>query len=119
MPSFRSWRTHGDVRGQTRGKEDSNMRDYEIVTIFQPDLDEALLNANIDKIKSWISDSGGSIEKVDLWGKRRLAYPIRKQLDGLYVLLKVQMAPAFTSELDRNLRFQEPLMRFMIASLED
>ena len=95
------------------------MRDYEVVAIFQPDLDEASLNTNIEKVKSWISDSGGTIEKVDLWGKRRLAYPIRKQLDGVYVLFKAQMAPAFANELDRNLRFLEPVLRFMIAALEE
>lgn len=94
------------------------MRDYEVVAIFQADLDEASLNANIEKIKTWITDAGGTIEKVDLWGKRRLAYPIRKQLDGIYVLVKAQMSPAFANELDRNLRFQEPVIRFMIAVIE-
>jgi small subunit ribosomal protein S6 len=118
LPSFRSRLTHGDDPGQTRGKEDSNMRDYEVVAIFQADLDEASLNANIEKIKTWITDAGGTIEKVDLWGKRRLAYPIRKQLDGIYVLVKAQMSPSFANELDRNLRFQEPVIRFMIAVIE-
>lgn len=94
------------------------MRDYEIVAIFQSELDEASLNANIEKIKTWITDAGGSIEKVDLWGKRRLAYPIHKQMDGIYVLIKAQISPTYTNELDRNLRFLEPVIRFMIAVVE-
>ena len=92
------------------------MKDYELVVIVHPDLDEGALNAVIEKVKGWIVDAGGTVAKVDTWGRRRMAYLIRKQHEGQYVLFQAQIAPTFTAELERNLRFLEPVMRFMIIS---
>ncbi len=94
------------------------MRTYEVVLIVHPDLDETALNGLLDKVKGWITDSGGSIEKVDMWGKRRMTYIIRKQREGQYVLVTAKMAPSFTNELERNLRFIETILRFMITGIE-
>ncbi|TLN17034.1 30S ribosomal protein S6 [bacterium] len=94
------------------------MRTYEVILIVQPDLDETALNGVIEKTKGWITEAGGTVEKVDLWGKRRLAFAIRKQREGQYVLIEAQLAPTATAELDRNLRFLEPVMRFLIAYKE-
>lgn len=94
------------------------MRSYELVVVVHPDLDENAFKGMIDKIQSWITDAGGAIDKVDTWGKRRLAYPIRKQREGQYVLFQTQMTPAFTTELERNLRLTEPVMRFLIAAID-
>jgi len=107
----------GAVKGQSRGKEDSTMRNYEVVIIVHPDLDETALNGIVEKIKAWIVDAGGAIDKVDMWGKRHMAYPIKKQRDGQYVLFKVQMAPTFGAELDRNLRFTEPVIRYLVTAV--
>lgn len=92
------------------------MRSYEVVFIVHPELDEASFNNVVDKVKGWISDSGGQVHNVDFWGKRRLAYPIRKQIEGQYVLMKTELDPTFCSELEHNLRLQEPVMRFLITS---
>ena len=94
------------------------MRTYEVVLIAHPDLDEEAMTAMLDKVKSWITDAGGNIDKVDSWGKRRMTYAIRKQNEGQYVVLTAQMAPAFTSELERNLRFVESILRYMITLVE-
>jgi small subunit ribosomal protein S6 len=94
------------------------MRNYELMFIIHPDLDDTALNGVVEKVKSWIVDAGGSIAKVDIWGRRRLAYTIRKQREGQYVLINAQMAPTFSAELDRNLRFLEPVMRFMLLAVE-
>ena len=94
------------------------MRKYELVCVIQPDLDEAAFNGVLDRVKGWITESGGSVDNVDVWGKRRLAYEIRKQREGQYVLLQAQMLPTFSNELERNLRFLEPVMRFMITAVE-
>ena len=94
------------------------MRTYEIVLIAHPELDEAAMTAMLDKVKGWITDSGGSIDKVDVWGKRRMTYIIRKQSEGQYVVITAQIAPTFTSELDRNLRFIESILRYMITLVE-
>jgi len=66
-------------------------------------------------VSGWISESGGSIEKTDVWGRRRMAYQIRKQREGQYVLFDVNMPPAATAELERNMRFQESILRAMIT----
>jgi small subunit ribosomal protein S6 len=93
------------------------MRDYEVILVVHPDLDETAVNGVVEKVKGWVTESGGSVEKVDLWGKRRLAYQIRKQREGQYMLIKMQLAPSYCTELERNLRFTEPVMRFLITAL--
>ena len=93
------------------------MRNYELVCIIQPDLDENAFNGVIDRLKGWVSESGGSVDKVDIWGRRKLAYPIRKQRDGQYVLLNVSLNPSATTELERNLRFQEAVLRHMLSAV--
>jgi small subunit ribosomal protein S6 len=95
------------------------MRNYEVAFIAHPDLDEASFNALIEKAKGWISAGGGQVTQVDLWGRRRLAYPIRKQKEGLYVLLQAQMAPAATREVERSLRLTEQVMRFQVIRTDD
>lgn len=94
------------------------MREYEITFIVHPDLDDAALHEVVERVRGWITESGGQVIKVDLWGKRKLAYPIRKQNEGQYVLMKSHMKPSYCAELERNLRFQEPVLRFLITSEE-
>jgi small subunit ribosomal protein S6 len=95
------------------------MRNYEVVLVIHPDLDEAALNSTVEKAKGWVTEAGGTVTNVELWGKRHMAYSLRKQREGQYVLLKVSMAPSFTVELERNLRFLEPVMRFLITAVEE
>lgn len=95
------------------------MRSYELMFIVHPDLDESAFNEVVDKVKSWITDSGGQVDNVDLWGKRRLAYPIQKQVEGQYVLLDTQLDPTFCSDLEHNLGLQEPVMRFLLTINEE
>jgi small subunit ribosomal protein S6 len=86
--------------------------------IIHPDLDETAFNEAVEKVKGWITTAKGTITKVDVWGKRRMAYVIRKQRDGQYVLITADFPPTFTAELERNLRFHEPVIRFMITAVE-
>jgi small subunit ribosomal protein S6 len=95
------------------------MRDYEVVCIIQADLDETTTNGVIERVSNWITESGGTVTRVDRWGRRRMAYIIRKQREGYYVLILANMAPSFTAELDRNLRFLEPVIRFMITNVSE
>jgi small subunit ribosomal protein S6 len=92
------------------------MREYELVIITQPDLDEVAYNDVINRVNGWITDGGGEVVKTELWGKRRLAYLIRKQSEGLYALLHVKLPNTLGVELERNLRFLEPVMRFMLIA---
>ena len=91
------------------------MRDYELVFIVHPDLDENAFTEVVNRVKSWITDSGGEVENIDLWGRRKLAYSIGKQTEGQYVLMQTKMTPAFGTTLERNLRFLEPVMRFLVT----
>ncbi|KPL72159.1 hypothetical protein ADN00_15095 [Ornatilinea apprima] len=91
------------------------MRKYELVFIVHPDLDETAFGGIVEKVTGWVTESGGSVEKTDVWGKRRMAYAIRKQREGQYVLMNVNIAPSFTAELERNLQILEPVMRFMLT----
>jgi len=94
------------------------MRNYELVCIIHPDLDENAFKAVIEKVSGWVTESAGSVEKVDIWGRRRMAYHINKQREGQYVLLHLNMNPAATAQLERNIRFQESVIRSMLTVVE-
>ena len=94
------------------------MRSYELVFIVHPELDDSAFNDVVNRVTSWITDSGGEVVNTDLWGKRRLAYPIQKQLEGYYVLMSTQIDPTFCSKLEHNLGLQEPVMRFLLTAQE-
>lgn len=92
------------------------MRNYEVVLILHPDLDENALKGVLDRVQAWITEAGGAVDKLDMWGKRRMAFKIRKQREGQYVYIETQFAPAFSAVLERNLRFLESVMRFSVIS---
>ena len=94
------------------------MRNYEVVFIVHPDLEETAFNDVVDRIKGWITEADGNIANVDVWGKRKMAYPIRKQREGQYVLINAQMNPSSISELERNIRLTEPVLRHLVTVQE-
>jgi small subunit ribosomal protein S6 len=93
------------------------MRKYELVCIIQPDLDENAFKGAVDRVQGWITEAGGSVDKVDVWGRRRLAYEIRKQREGQYVLMIVTLDPKSAGNLERNIRFLEPVLRHMLTAV--
>lgn len=95
------------------------MRQYEVALIIHPELDDAGLATLVEKVQGWITDAGGSVTKVDSWGKKRLAYDIRKQREGYYVLFQTDMSAGTPPELERNLRLNEQVLRFMIVRMEE
>jgi small subunit ribosomal protein S6 len=105
-------------KGNPEERRHFEMREYEVVFIVHPELDETAFNDIVSRVKSWIIDSGGEIVKEDFWGKRKLAYPIRKQQEGQYFFIKTRMSTNFVSQLERNMRLSEPIMRFMITNIE-
>lgn len=94
------------------------MRNYEITYIAHPDLDSNSFKKLNEQVNSWIKDGGGKITKTDIWGKRMMAYPIRKQNEGQYVLLTTEMEPSFGTELERQFGLQESVMRFLIIAVD-
>jgi len=91
------------------------MRKYELVCLIQPDLDETAVDGVIERVKGWVEESGGNVDKIDMWGKRRLAYSIRKQREGNYVLFNLSLAPTSTAGLEQNIRYTETVMRHMLT----
>ena len=93
------------------------MKNYELVCIIQPELDETAFKGAVEKIQGWVTEIGGTVDKVDVWGRRRLAYTIHKQREGQYVLLNLSLNPKSTSDLERNIHFLEPVMRHMLVAV--
>lgn len=87
------------------------MRHYEVMVILDPSLDERTVAPTLDTFLNVIRTSGGNVEKVDVWGRRRLSYEINKQAEGIYALLDVNAEPAAVKELDRQLSLQDTVLR--------
>ena len=93
------------------------MRNYELICILQPELDENAFKGALERVQGWVTESGGSVDKTEIWGRRRLAYVIHKQTEGQYVLLNISLDPKAASELERNIRFLEPVLRHMLTAV--
>ena len=95
------------------------MREYELMFVLTPDLQEDGVTTATERVTSLITNRGGEITKTDTWGRRRMAYPIRHHLDGYYTVLRFRLDANVTDELDRNLRLTEPVMRHLIVRAEE
>ena len=91
------------------------MRKYETIFIQNPTLDEEAVNANIEKFKGIIENGGGTVDNVDVWGKRKLAYEINKMNEGFYTLVNFTAGPELPKELDRVFRITDGIMRHIIV----
>lgn len=94
------------------------MREYELVLIFNPELDDTETESLIEGVKNNIESNGGEVLKVDPWGKKRLAFPIKKNNDGYYVLLIFRSEPAFVPQLSNSFRVIESIIRHMVVLFE-
>ena len=87
------------------------MRAYEVMVILDPSLDERTIEPSLDKYLNVIRKDGGSIESLDVWGRRRMAYEIKKNAEGIYAVVTLQAEPATVKELDRQLTLNESVLR--------
>ncbi|MBX9244894.1 30S ribosomal protein S6 [Actinotalea ferrariae] len=87
------------------------MRRYEMMVILDPDIEERTVAPSLDKYLSVVTTAGGSIDKVDIWGRRRLAYEIAKKTEGIYAVVDFTAEPATAKELDRQLGLNEAVLR--------
>ena len=87
------------------------MRPYELMIILDPDLEEGVVAPTIDKFLTVITGDGGTIDNIDIWGKRHLAYQINKKQDGIYAVITFTSTPATAQELDRQLGLSEIVLR--------
>ena len=94
------------------------MRDYELMYIARPDLDEEANRSLLDRIQKAIADKGGVVQQVDVWGRRRLAYEIAGQREGHYTVLQFRSQPAAVHELERLLSLTDTVLRHLIVQRE-
>ncbi|GAA4347033.1 30S ribosomal protein S6 [Microbacterium rhizosphaerae] len=92
---------------------------YELMVILTPELDERQVAPNLDKFLKVITNDGGSIDNVDVWGRRRLAYEIQKKSEGLYAVVNFTATSEATQELDRQLKLSELVMRTKVLRAEE
>jgi len=89
------------------------------MVILNPEIDERTVAPSLDKFLKVITNDGGSIEKVDVWGKRRLAYAIQKKNEGIYAVVNFTATSEATQELDRQLKLNEQIMRTKVLRAEE
>ena len=87
------------------------MRAYEVMVILDPSLEERTIEPSLDKYLNVVRNDGGTIENVDVWGRRRLAYEVKKNAEGIYAIISLQAEPATVKELDRQLTLNESILR--------
>jgi small subunit ribosomal protein S6 len=87
------------------------MRNYEVMVILDPNLEERTIAPSLDAFLSVVTKGGGTVNKVDIWGKRRLAYEIEKHAEGIYAVIELAAEPTAVLELDRQLNLNESVLR--------
>ena len=92
---------------------------YELMVILDPEIDERTVAPSLDKFLNVIRTDGGSVDKVDIWGRRRLAYEINKKTEGIYAVVSLTASSEATVELDRQLKLSEAVMRTKVLRAEE
>lgn len=92
------------------------MRTYEMAIVMRGDLSDEDRTHQLETIQGWVTNNGGTVAKVDNWGRRRLAYEISNQRDGYYTLITAELPAQAPIEIERNLRFNESVLRFLITA---
>ena len=87
------------------------MRAYELMVILDPDLEERTVQPSLDTYLNVVRNDGGSVENIDIWGRRRFAYEIDKRVEGIYAVVTLNADPATVKELDRQLTLNESVLR--------
>ena len=95
------------------------MRNYELVMIISPSVADENISAIIDKTSQFITERGGSVAEVNQWGRKKLAYPIKRCMEGNYVLTPFKMDPNSAIDLQKNLRSSERILRCLLVKLGD
>ena len=90
------------------------MRHYEMMVILDPEIEERTVAPSLDKYLSVVTTAGGSVDKVDIWGRRRLSFDIKKKSEGIYAVVDFTATPDTAKELDRQLRLNEAVLRTKI-----
>ena len=95
------------------------MRPYESIFVLKPDLNDKKVDEQIEKVKGFIKKNGGKVIVVEKWGKKKLAYIVKKNRFGIYVLLRFESEPALISDLQRNYKLNEDIIRYMTVIYQE
>ncbi|GAA2052479.1 MULTISPECIES: 30S ribosomal protein S6 [Microbacteriaceae] len=95
------------------------MHQYELMVILDPEIDERTVAPSLDKFLNVVRNDGGTIDNVDIWGRRRLAYEINKKSEGIYAVVQLTAEGDTTKELDRQLKLSEAVMRTKVLRAEE
>ncbi|MDX6283308.1 MAG: small subunit ribosomal protein [Kribbellaceae bacterium] len=87
------------------------MRRYEVLVILDPELEERTVEPSLDTYLNIVRKEGGTVEKLDIWGRRKLAYDVKKKSEGIYAIIDLTATPAVVKELDRQLTLNESILR--------
>ena len=91
------------------------LRAYEVMVILDPNLEERTVAPSLDTYLNVVRKDGGSVDNVDVWGRRRLAYEVDKHAEGIYAVIDLQAEPATVKELDRQLSLNESVLRTKVV----
>jgi small subunit ribosomal protein S6 len=94
------------------------MRHYEMMIILDPGLEETTVQPSLEQFLTVVKTGGGSVDKVDVWGRRRLAYEIDKRSEGIYAVIDMMAMPDSVAELDRQLSLNEAVLRTKVMRME-
>jgi small subunit ribosomal protein S6 len=97
----------------------TQMNQYELIYIIQPELDSDATKAVDERVNQAITNNKGEITSSEMWGQRKLAYPIKKYFEGYYVLHNVQMPPSAVTEVERIMRLNEDIIRFLVIRTDN
>lgn len=95
------------------------MRHYELGFILHPQVEQPDVTQAVERVKQYVVTGGGEVTSVDVWGRRTLAYLIRKQREGTYVFFQAQLDPQAVQSLERNLKLDEQVLRYLLLCLEN
>jgi small subunit ribosomal protein S6 len=95
------------------------MRDYELVAIISPEVDEEGVSKIVDKVTQSIDSRGGVVEEIKKWGRRKLAYPIRKFMEADYILARFKLTPKSVKELEGEISASADILRYLVVKVED
>ncbi len=95
------------------------MRDYELVFVVSPEAGDESIPATVERVHGFIQEHGGAVKEVDEWGKRRLAYPIKRQTEGFYVVTQFSIEPDELRALEGNLDLAEDVLRHLVTRQEE
>jgi len=95
------------------------MRDYELVAIISPEVDEEGVSKILDKVTQSINSRGGTVEEIKNWGRRKLAYPLRKFMEADYILAHFKLMPKSVKELEGEISASGDILRYLVVKAED